>query len=62
MTHSAYVSDPDGNGIEVLYELAENIWVGDVNAALNHWDPMPTEGEASLTDRLDNPVFSGSAA
>jgi catechol 2,3-dioxygenase len=62
MTHSAYVSDPDGNGVEVLYELAEDIWVGDVNAALNHWDPMPTDGEASLTDRLENPVFSGSPA
>lgn len=59
MTHSVYVSDPDGNGIEVLYELPEDTWVGDVNAALNYWDPMPVEGDEALTDRTSNPVFSG---
>jgi catechol 2,3-dioxygenase len=62
MTHSAYVSDPDGNGIEVLYELPEDVWVNDVNAALNYWDPMPNDGDDSLTDRVENPVFSGSQA
>ena len=58
MTHSVYVSDPDGNGIEVLYELPEEVWVSDVNAALNYFDPMPLEGEEALTDRTDNPVFA----
>ena len=61
MTHSVYVSDPDGNGIEVLYELPEDVWVGDVNGALNYWDPMPTEGDEALGDRIENPVFSTSA-
>lgn len=59
MTHSVYVSDPDGNGVEVLYELPEDVWVGDVNGALNYWDPMPTEGDAALHDRELNPTFSG---
>ncbi len=26
MTHSAYIADPDGYGIEVLYELPEEVW------------------------------------
>ncbi|HEY7625897.1 MAG TPA: VOC family protein [Ilumatobacteraceae bacterium] len=59
MTHSVYVSDPDGNGVEVLYELPEEVWVHDVNGALNYFDPVPLDGDESLDDRLDNPVFSG---
>lgn len=59
MTHSVYVSDPDGNGIEVLYELPEEVWVSDVNAALNYYDPLPLEGDEALEDRVENPVFSG---
>lgn len=55
MTHSVYVSDPDGNGIEVLYELPEDVWAGDVNGALNYWSPMPTEGDAALTDDTQYP-------
>jgi catechol 2,3-dioxygenase len=58
MTHSVYVSDPDGNGVEVLYELPEEVWSGDVNAALNYFDPMPLDGDEALTDRTDNPVFT----
>lgn len=60
MTHSVYVSDPDGNGIEVLYELPESVWSGDVNGALNYWDPMPTDGEESLQDPTDYKVFAKS--
>ncbi len=30
MTHSAYIADPDGYGIEVLYDLPEEVWSGDV--------------------------------
>jgi catechol 2,3-dioxygenase len=58
MTHSVYVSDPDGNGIEVLYELPESVWVNDVNAALNHWTDVPLEGDEALQDRTEYPVFS----
>lgn len=59
MTHSVYISDPDGYGVEVLYELPEDVWVGDVNAALNYWEPMPTEGAASLDDSTDYKTFAG---
>jgi catechol 2,3-dioxygenase len=57
MTHSAYVSDPDGNGIEVLYELPAEVWAGDIDAAQNFSERLPTEGDESLVDTTDNPVF-----
>jgi catechol 2,3-dioxygenase len=57
MTHSAYVSDPDGHGIEVLYELPREIWEGDINAALNYAVPVPTEGTAALQDDTNYEVF-----
>jgi catechol 2,3-dioxygenase len=57
MTHSVYVSDPDGHGIEVLYELPRGVWEGDIEAAQNYAEHLPTEGDAALADRLDNPVF-----
>jgi catechol 2,3-dioxygenase len=57
MTHSAYVSDPDGHGIEVLYELPREVWRGDIDAAQNFAERLPTEGEEALVDRTDNPVF-----
>lgn len=53
MTHSAYVVDPDGHGIEVLYELPSDVWEGDVNAALSYFEPLPTEGPGSLEDDDD---------
>ncbi len=50
MTHSAYVVDPDGHGIEVLYELPADVWEGDVDAALSHFEPLPTSGPDALVD------------
>ena len=50
MTHSVYINDPDGNGIEVLYELPRETWEGDVNAALNYFERLPHEGPESLED------------
>ena len=58
MTHSVYVSDPDGHGIEVLYELPRDVWEGDIDAAQDHAEVLPTEGPESLVDRTDNPVFA----
>jgi len=58
MTHSVYISDPDGHGIEVLYELPRAVWEGDIDAAQNYSEALPTEGDASLIDRTDNPVFA----
>jgi catechol 2,3-dioxygenase len=60
MTHSAYVADPDGNGIEVLYDLPRDVWAGDVNEALNHFEHLPLDGEDALADSTDYVTF-GSA-
>ena len=57
MTHSVYISDPDGHGIEVLYELPREVWEADIDAAQNYSEPLPTEGDEALVDRADNPVF-----
>jgi catechol 2,3-dioxygenase len=57
MTHSVYIADPDGHGIEVLYELPRAVWERDIDAAQNYSEQLPTEGAASLVDRTDNPVF-----
>jgi len=50
MTHSAYIADPDGNGIEILYELPPEVWQGDINEALNYFEVMPRSGPESLED------------
>jgi catechol 2,3-dioxygenase len=62
MTHSVYISDPDGHGIEVLYELPREVWEGDIDGAQNYAEILPTEGPQALVDRTDNPVFDGAAA
>jgi catechol-2,3-dioxygenase len=59
MTHSAYIADPDGYGIEVLYELPEDVWAGDVDAALNYFERLPAEQE--LDDATDYRRFGESA-
>lgn len=58
MTHSAYVADPDGNGIEVLYDLPSDVWKGDVNAALNYFENKPLDGAEALEDDTDYARFS----
>jgi catechol 2,3-dioxygenase len=60
MSHSVYISDPDGHGIEVLYDLPEEVWSGDLNAALNYFKPLPTEGDEALQDDADYRVFTPS--
>ena len=57
-SHSIYVSDPDGHGIEVDYELAREYWEEDLDASLNYLKQYPTEGEAALEDDLDPPKFT----
>ena len=58
MTHSCYVADPDGNGIEILYELPAEVWEQDINGALNYFVPTPTEGDEALVDNTDYKVFT----
>ena len=62
MTHSVYVSDPDGHGIEVLYELPREVWQGDIDAAQNYSEALPTEGPEALVDTTDNPIFTAPQA
>jgi catechol 2,3-dioxygenase-like lactoylglutathione lyase family enzyme len=58
MTHSVYISDPDGHGIEVLYELPREVWGDDIDGAQNFAERLPTEGDAAMIDTVDNPVFT----
>lgn len=43
MTHSVYVNDPNGYGVEVLYELPDEVWNHDINGALNYAKRLPPE-------------------
>jgi len=62
MTHSLYIRDPNGYGVELLYELPREVWEGDIDAALNYVMPLPTEGAAALEDRQEGvPVFRNKA-
>jgi catechol 2,3-dioxygenase len=49
MSHSAYIADPDGYGIEVLYEVPEEAWIDDVDGALNYFEFLPPEEEMEDT-------------
>jgi len=58
MTHSLYINDPNGYGVELLYELPRKVWEGDIDAALNYAVSLPTEGKDALADRVEDvPVF-----
>ena len=58
MTHSLYINDPNGYGVELLYELPREVWEGDIDAALNYAPGLPTEGPEALIDNpKDVPVF-----
>jgi catechol-2,3-dioxygenase len=58
MTHSLYINDPNGYGVELLYELPRDVWEGDIDAALNYATNLPTEGPEALIDNpKDVPVF-----
>jgi len=62
MTRSLYISDPNGYGVELLYELPRDMWEGDIDAALNWAENLPTEGEAALVDEIDKAPSFGKAA
>jgi catechol-2,3-dioxygenase len=61
MTHSVYISDPDGHGIEILYELPREIWEHDIDGAQNYSERIPPDSEAALTDSTDYPRFGAPA-
>ena len=62
MTHSAYISDPNGYGVEILYELPREMWEGDIDEGLNYLTFAPTEGPGALEDDLANAPSFGKAA
>ena len=53
MTHSLYIHDPNGYGIELLYELPREMWENDIDGALNYSVSLPTEGRQALEDRTE---------
>ena len=53
MTHSVYIHDPNGYGVELLYELPRDVWEGDIDGALNYSISLPTEGTEALADRTE---------
>jgi len=64
MTHSLYIHDPNGYGVEFVYDLPKEVWQGDINGALNFVKILPTEGVEALEDRVEGvPKFekAGSA-
>ena len=61
MTHSLYIHDPNGYGIELLYDLPREIWEGDIDAALNYVKVLPTEGAEALVDGTDDLPKFGTA-
>jgi catechol 2,3-dioxygenase len=62
VSHSVYITDPNGYGVELLYELPREMWEGDINAGLNYREILPTEGESPLTDDLEGSPRFGIAA
>jgi catechol 2,3-dioxygenase len=52
MTHSIYINDPNGYGVEVLYDLPRDVWEHDVNGALNYAKLLPKQREV-LTDESE---------
>ena len=59
MTHSLYISDPNGYGVEILYELPREVWEDNIQGALDYAEGLPTEGEEALIDDTQYPIFSG---
>ncbi len=61
VTHSVYINDPNGYGVELLYELPREWWEGDIDAGLNYFELLPTEGPEALKDDLENAPHFGTA-
>jgi catechol 2,3-dioxygenase len=62
MTHSAYIVDPDGYGLEVLYNLPAEVWEGDIDAALNYFEYIPPDSDEAMDDDTDYQRFGKDAA
>ena len=57
VTHSVYINDPNGYGVEFLYELPRDMWENDIQGAIDFLETLPSEGPEALVDRTDSPSF-----
>ena len=57
MTHSLYIADPNGYGVEVLYELPREVWGDNIQAGLDYVENLPTEGDEAFIDDTNYPRF-----
>jgi catechol-2,3-dioxygenase len=62
VTHSVYINDPNGYGVELLYELPREMWEADIDEGLNYLELLPTEGKDALKDDLESAPRFGAAA
>jgi catechol 2,3-dioxygenase len=62
MTHSLYIADPNGYGVEVLYELPRAVWGDNIQGALDFAEPVATEGDDAFVDDTDYPHFGKAKA
>jgi catechol 2,3-dioxygenase len=64
MTHSLYIVDPNGYGVEVLYELPREVWGDNIQGAIDFAERLPTEGDEVFIDDTNYPRFgkAGTAA
>ena len=61
VTHSVYINDPNGYGVEFLYELPRDMWENDIQGAIDYLENLPSEGPEALVDRTDSPSFGRAA-
>ncbi|MCP5025793.1 MAG: hypothetical protein GY929_05865 [Actinomycetia bacterium] len=54
MTHSIYINDPNGYGVEVLYELPPEVWEHDIDGALNYARLLDPDDLVDTTDYETN--------
>ena len=57
MTHSLYIHDPNGYGVELLYELPREVWGDNIQAGLDYVENLPTEGDEAFIDDTNYPRF-----
>jgi catechol 2,3-dioxygenase len=60
VTHSVYINDPNGYGVEFLYEMPREMWENDIDGAINWLENLPSDGPEALVDRTDTPAFGTS--
>lgn len=62
MTHSVYITDPNGYGVEVLYELPREVWGENIQGSIDYAESLPTEGAEAFVDDTDYPRFGKAKA